>query len=335
MVGSNHRLRGMAQVRVNFARSGMGRWDWALIGLTFFALIPIVKVYRLTDFIIFCIYVLSFDLLYGYMGRLSFGHMLYFGTGAYAAALFAQHVSGSLPLVILAGAAAGVLLGFLLGPVVVRTSGSCFALINLAFSQVGYFLILTAFARWTGGEDGFAVSLEPLGPLSPTDPRVTFGLALALLVFAFWLVKRLTRSTFGALLRGIKENEVRMRFLGYDTFRHKWLAYVFSTSFAALAGTLASINFGYVTPSLIDPQRNIEVVFAALIGGPGTLYGAILGGTIYMMISNYLAAYITRWEMFLGLALLILVFRFPKGLGPYLAALRWPRRRMPAAKAQA
>lgn len=300
------------------------RWrdlDLVVIGAIFLALAPVVKVHRLTDFVIFCIFVMAYDLLYGYMGRLSFGHMLYFGAGAYAAALSAQYLTASLPLVLLLAIAAGALIGLALGPVVVRATSSWFALMNMALNQVGYFLALTAFARYTGGEDGLSLSLDPLGPWNPADPKVVFVLALVMLLAVFWVVKRLTGSTFGALLRGIKENEVRMRFLGYDTYRYKWLAFVLSTAISGLAGALAAVNFGYVTPSLIDPQRNIEVIFAALIGGPGTLYGAILGGTLFMTVSNYLASYITRWELFLGLALLILVFRLPKGLGPYLTSL--------------
>jgi branched-chain amino acid transport system permease protein len=310
-------------------------WDLLVIGAIFLALIPLVKIHRLTDFIIFCIFVLAYDLLYGYMGRLSFGHMLYFGTGAYAAALCAQYLTANLPLVLLLATASGTVVGVVLGPAVIRTTSSWFALLNLALNQVGYFLALTAFARYTGGEDGLSLSLAPLGPWNPSDPKVVFGLALILLLAVFWVVKRLTGSTFGALLRGIKENELRMRFLGYDTYRYKWLAFALSTTFAALAGALAAVNFGYVTPSLIDPQRNIEVIFAALMGGPGTLYGAILGGTLFMTVSNYLAAYIARWELFLGLALLILVFRFPKGLGPYLASRHWRLRRPSSAKTEA
>jgi branched-chain amino acid transport system permease protein len=210
--------------------------------------------------------------------------------------------------------------------VTIRATSSWFALMNMALNQVGYFLALTAFARYTGGEDGISLSLDRLGPFNPADPKVVFGLSLLLLLAVFWVMKRLTRSTFGSLLRGIKENEPRMRFLGYDTYRYKWLAFVISTTLAALAGALSAVNFGYVTPSLIDPNRNIEVIFAALMGGPGTLYGPVLGGTLFMTISNYLAGYIQRWELFLGLALLIMVFRFPKGLGPYLASLRWPWR---------
>ncbi|MGQ9779243.1 MAG: branched-chain amino acid ABC transporter permease [Bacillota bacterium] len=314
-----------------FLNNILRKIDFLLIGLVFILLVPIVGLHRLTDFIIFCLFVLSYDLLYGYMGRLSFGHMLYFGTGAYAAALFAQYVSAHPLPVLLFALAAGAAIGFCLGPIVVRTTGSCFALINMAFNQVGYFLALTAFARYTGGEDGLPVTLSSWGPFNPARPQSVFVLALFLLIACFWLVKRLTGSTFGSLLRGIKENETRMRFLGYNTFNYKWLAFCLSTALAGLAGAVGAINFGYVTTSLIDPQRNIEVIFAALMGGPGTLYGAVLGGILFMTVSNYLAAYITRWEMFLGLALLILVFRFPRGLAPYLADLR--RRRVATAKA--
>jgi branched-chain amino acid transport system permease protein len=120
------------------------------------------------------------------------------------------------------------------------------------------------------------------------------------------------------LIRSIKENETRVKFLGYNTFIYKWITFILSASIAAFAGALSILNYGYVTPSFIDPTRNVEVIFATLIGGPGNLYGAVLGGVIYMAISNYLASYIPRWEMFLGLTLLFVVFRFRKGVWGYI-----------------
>lgn len=305
--------------------SKIKRFDLLIIALVFIALIPAAKVHRLIDFMVFAIFVLSFDLLYGYMGRLSFGHMLYFGTGAYAAALFGQYVSPNPILALLFALVAGVLVGLVLGLVVVRTTGASFALINLAFNEVGFFLAVTAFARYTGGEDGMSASFARLGFIDFGNPQVFFVTALCVLLLVFYVMKRFSASPYGALLRGIKENEVRVRFLGYNTFLLKWVTFSISTGIAALAGALSSANFAYVTTSFIDPQRNVEVIFAALIGGPGTLYGAVIGGTIYMAISNYLASYITRWEMFLGLALLVLVFRFPKGIGGYLAGLTQAR----------
>jgi branched-chain amino acid transport system permease protein len=253
------------------------------------------------------------------MGRLSFGHMLYLGTGAYAVTLFTEHVSHNPFLGILAGVIAGAFVGFVLGPIIVRATGACFALINLAFNQIGYFLVLVAFSKYTGGEDGMSATFAKLGVMNLAKKPVIFGFALFCLLLTYYVLKKFTASPFGLLIKSIKENENRVKFLGYNTFIYKWITFILSTSIAAFAGGLSILNYGYVTPSFIDPTRNVEVIFATLIGGPGNLYGALIGGVLYMVISNYLASYIPRWEMFLGIALLIVVFRFRKGVWGYIA----------------
>jgi branched-chain amino acid transport system permease protein len=297
------------------------RFDILLIAVAFLLLLPVLKFQRATDFIIFCIFVLSFDLLYGYMGRLSFGHMLFLGAGAYGVTLFADRVSPNPYLSILFAIAAAAAVGALLGPIAVRTTGAAFALINLAFNQIGHFLALIAFARFTGGEDGMSAVFSKAGFLDLQDKRVAFGFCLACLLLTCWGMKRLTTSPFGILLRMIKENETRVKFLGYDTFRYKWAAYVLSAAVAGFAGALSILNYGYVTPSFIDTNRNVEVIFASLIGGAGSIYGSLVGGVVFMTISNYLATYIPRWEMFLGLGLLLLVFRFRAGIWGMVSTL--------------
>jgi branched-chain amino acid transport system permease protein len=112
----------------------------------------------------------------------------------------------------------------------------------------------------------------------------------------------------------MKEDENRVRFLGYNTYFYKWVTFVSASSIAGLAGALAALNYKFVNPNVMDVHQNVGVVFACLIGGAGNLYGAIIGGVAYMMISNYLAIYIHRWEMFLGISLLIIVFKFRKGI---------------------
>ncbi len=302
-------------------KTGAGRnlLDLAIIAAGFLALLPVLGINRTTDFIIFCVFVLGFNLLHGFMGRLSFGHMLYLGTGAYAVTLFSEHVSRNPLLAILAGIAAGVLIGVIIGPIIVRTTGACFALINLAFNQVGYFFVLVAFSKYTGGEDGMSVYFSKMGVIDFGQKPIMFGFALLCLIFTYYLLKKFTTSPYGILIKSIKENETRVKFLGYNTFIYKWITFIISTSVAAFAGALSILNYGYVTPSFIDPSRAVEVIFAALIGGSGSLYGAIIGGVIYMAISNYLASYISRWEMFLGIALLICVFRFRSGIWGYVA----------------
>lgn len=307
-------------MELSFARK-VQKFDIVIVAVLFLVLAPLLTVQRTTDFMIFCIFVLAYDLIYGYMGRLSFGHMLYLGIGAYGAALSAEHFGGNPFLALAVAVAAGAVVSFLLGMIVVRTTGACFALINLAFNQVGYFMALIAFAKWTGGEDGMAALFDRVWLFDISNRSMKFGFVLASLLGVFFLVKRLTDSSFGILLRSIRENETRARFLGYNTYLYKLLAFVLSASLAAFAGALTILNYTYATPSFIDPTRNVEVIFACLIGGAGNIYGALLGGIGYMIISNYLPNYIQRWEMFLGIALLVLVFRFKAGLWGYLKML--------------
>ncbi len=292
-----------------------------LILLGFLILAYFVTPFRVTDYIIFCIFVIGFDLLYGHMGKLSFGHMLYLGTGAYAAALLSEILGGNPFLIILFGCLAASLLGFLLGPIIIKTSGASFALINLAFNQVGYFLILVPLATYTRGDDGLPVYFSNIGPIDLNIPAHRFTFSLCFLLLVFYLANRLINSPFGTLIHAIKNNELRVNFMGYNTFVIQWINFSISAGVSGLAGALLAINYGYVTPSFIDPHRNVEVIFASLIGSSGSLIGAVIGGTIYMLISNFIADFIIRWEAFLGIILLILVFKFRQGIWGFLEKL--------------
>jgi branched-chain amino acid transport system permease protein len=295
-----------------------GAIGFLAIAAFFLLVTPLLSVHRVTDFMIFCILAMSFDLLYGYMGRLSFGHMLFLGTGAYSSGLFIRYLSGNPLLAILIGIAVAGLLGMILGLIIVRTTGACFALINLAFNHIGFFLVLSPLRKITRGEDGFGVSVSKLGFLNFGSRPIMFAFVLLCLLLVYYFLKRLTSSPYGILIRSIKEDETRVRFLGYNTFLYKWLTFVIAGSIAGLAGSLTALNYNYVNPNAMDVQSNVGVVFACLIGGAGHLYGAIVGGMIYMVISNFLPIYIYRWEMFLGFSLLIIVFRFRMGVWGYI-----------------
>ena len=273
---------------------------------------------KITDFMIFCIFVLGFDLIYGHMGQLSFGHMLYLGAGSYGTAIFANSVSPDPFLGIAVGILTAALLSLILGLLVVRTSGACFALLNLALNEVGAFMVLVPFPQWTGGEDGLSLFFESYGVLDFANPTFLFFFVLASLLAVSYLMIRFVRSPYGMFLKATKENEIRVRFLGYNTYIYKLITFVLSGAIAGFAGALNTINLSYTNPSLIDPTRNVEVIFAALMGGAGNVMGAVIGGTAFMTISNYLARYIIRWEMFLGVALLIFAFKFKKGIWGYV-----------------
>ncbi|AFM27958.1 branched-chain amino acid ABC transporter permease [Desulfomonile tiedjei] len=274
---------------------------------------------KITDFMIFCIFVISFDLLYGHMGQLSFGHMLYLGAGAYGCGMFAYHIYPDPFLSILAGVLVGATVAALLGTLVVKTSHAAFALSNLALNEVGAYLVLSPWHKWTGGEDGLSLFFKKYGFINFGQSTFRFYFCLASLLLVVYLMLLLVRSPYGSLLKAIKENEVRVRFLGYNTFLYKYITFIISGAIAAFAGALMSINLSYTNTSLISPTRNVEVIFAALMGGAGSVIGAVVGGTAFMTISNYLAIYVVRWEMFLGFALLIFVFWFREGIWGYLS----------------
>ena len=273
---------------------------------------------KITDFMIFCIFVLGFDLIYGHMGQLSFGHMLYLGAGSYGTAMFANFVSPNPFLAIAAGVLTGLVLALILGPIVVKTTGACFALLNLALNEVGAFMVLVPFPYWTGGEDGLSLFFDNYGFINFDNTPFRFYFCLASLLLVSYLILRFVRSPYGILLKAIKENDIRVKFLGYNTYVYKLITFVISGSVAAYAGALSCVNLSYTNPSMIDPTRNVEVIFATLMGGAGNVMGAVVGGTAFMTISNYLAGYIVRWEMFLGIALLIFAFKFRQGIWGYL-----------------
>jgi branched-chain amino acid transport system permease protein len=305
----------------NVPEKDYGMIGFLVIAAGFLLITPILSTHRVTDFMIFCIFAMSFDLLYGYMGRLSFGHMLFLGTGAYGSGLFIKYINGNPLLAILVGIAVAGLLGMLIGLIIVRTTGACFALINLAFNHIGFFLVLSPLREITRGEDGFGVSASKLGFLNFSSRPIMFGFVLLCLLLVFYFLKKLISSPYGIMIRSIKEDETRVRFLGYNTYLYKWLTFVLAGSIAGLAGALTALNYNYVNPNAMDVNSNVGVVFACLIGGAGNLYGALIGGVTYMIISNFLPIYIHRWEMFLGFSLLIITFRFRKGVWGYIQSV--------------
>lgn len=311
--------------------------ELAFIAAGLLLLSLVIKVHWMTNFMIFFILVLSFDLLYGFMGHLSFGHMLYFGAGAYGAALWLVHGSKS-PLTALAvGMMASALLSAVLGWVVMRTHGASFALINMAFNEIGHFMIQSPLAGVTQGEDGLSCSADPIfGAINLYKDGWAFGFAAVMLLAVFALLRVLAASPYGILVRSIKENEQRVKFLGYNTFRYKWVTFVIASTVAALSGGMFTLVQGFVSPRVISPFGNVDVIFAVLIGGAGNLYGALIGGTVFMLIKNFLPVLIPelaktlnmklpQWEMWLGIVLLVIVFSVRKGIvGAVLA--KWRQR---------
>ncbi|OGP74725.1 MAG: hypothetical protein A2V86_06830, partial [Deltaproteobacteria bacterium RBG_16_49_23] len=222
--------------------------ELAFITVGFLLLAAAIKMHWVTNFMVFCIFALSYDLLYGYMGHLSFGHMLYFGTGAYGTALWLVYGNNNPLIGLMAGLAATALCSALVGLVVVRNRGASFALINMAFNEIGYFLATSALVSLTRGADGLSCTAgQMFGFINFYNDTHAFVFVLLMVLAVFWFLRILTQSSYGVLIRSIKENEKRTQFLGYNTFAYKWITFVLSSVLAGLSGGIFALIQGFVS----------------------------------------------------------------------------------------
>lgn len=297
-----------------------------IIAGVFVSLNLVLKTHWLNTFMLFTIVVLSYDLLYGYMGHLSFGHVLFYGSGAYIAAITLIRSEGNAILAVVTAIVFCLLLGIIVGALTCKSKGATFALLNMAFNEIGFFLVISVLVGITKGADGLSCTAKKLfGVINFYNDIHAFIIILSSLLIVFLILQLLTDSPFGALLIGIKENENRVKFLGYNTYVFKIVNFCIAGTIAGFAGSLFAITQGFVSPGVISPFSNIEIIFAVLIGGRGNLIGAILGANILMFMKNLLPIFISnieksfgmklpQWELWLGIILLLIVFTLKQGI---------------------
>lgn len=156
-------------------------------------------------------------------------------------------------------------------------------------------------------------SVQTWGFLDFSNEHVTYSFILISLLLVFYFLKKLTSSPFGVLIRSIKENETRVKFLGYNTFLYKWLTFLVAGTVASFAGGIYTLYVQYVSPTALNPLNNIEPILAVLIGGAGNLYGAIAGGLLFMILKDWISAHLAVWQWVLGIVLLFISFWFKRG----------------------
>ncbi len=274
------------------------------------------KMTFIIEIAIFSIYVMGNNILYGYLGMVSFGQPFYLGVGAYATAIYLAHL-GANPLIgMLCGLIAGLVVGLILGPAFIRLRGDYFALINAATCAIGMFTIEKLLLPITRGDDGlwYRSRMSQIPFLDIRMPDKFFIFALAIFLIILILYNFMDKSVLGVSFRAIKVNENKMKFLGYDTFKIRWIGYSLASILSALAGSLYAINFGFVNPSLADPHRAAEVLVATLIGGAGTVFGPFFGTLAFLGIKDLVSQYIVHWELAVGILTLLILFRFSKGI---------------------
>lgn len=271
-----------------------------------------------TRAMIVAIAALALDLVLGFGGLVSFGHSAFIGIGAYAVGIAAAHglVEGlaAFPLAI----AAAALFALATGAVSLRTRGVYFIMITLAFGQMAYFTATSLSAY--GGENGLTLwnRSTVLGAPLLEDATVFYYVVFALLLAVYLACRTVVASRFGRVLRGCRQNLVRMQALGVSPFRYQLVAYTISGAFAGLAGALYANHSEFVSPALMSWQRSGELIVMVVLGGVGTLHGAIVGALAYFALEEALAGVTQHWRMILGLLLVVIVLAGRGGLSGLL-----------------
>jgi branched-chain amino acid transport system permease protein len=283
--------------------------------------------------LIYALAAVSLDLMLGFGGMVSLGHAAFFGIGAYVVAILSVHaVEGtallSWPLqldghqsalvvwpiaVLLAAAAAAVI-----GALSLRTSGMHFIMITLAFAQMLYYFFVSLEAY--GGDDGLSLFSRNTAPgIDLGDERQFYYLCLAALAAFLFFSWRLVHSRFGMVIRGCRENERRMKSLGFATFRYRLVCFVIAGAGAGLAGALIANQTEYVSPGLMHWTRSGEILVMVLLGGMGTLFGPVLGAATLLLVEELLSIYTEHWMVYLGPFLILVVLFAKRGIYGVLA----------------
>ena len=285
----------------------------------------------------------GYDLLFGRTGMLSFGHALYFAAGVYGTDILITRAGLPLwqaaPLAIVGG----TILAGLIGAVALRTVGIAFAMVTLAFAQVGAILVARDFGGLTGGEEGLPLDVAglPSGLVGVANTVNLYWLSLAYLVVVVFVVHRVTGSPTGRVLAGLRDDERRVGVLGLDPYRFKLVAFTLAGGLAAAGGAVYCLIVGGASPHITSSELTLSLLVMVVLGGPGTRWGPVLGGILYMYLDHRLVSFGTSDALdalpaflsrplsqplfVLGTVFILAVYFFPGGLAslaPRLTLLR-------------
>lgn len=299
----------------------------AAVGL---ALLPALaspfQILFVTEILIFSLYALAFNLLFGVTGLLSFGHSAYYGVGGYVAALALVHGWTGLPGALVLGMAAAALAGLLIGTFCVRLDEIYFAMLTLAFSQM-LFAIAWQWTEVTGGSDGIlGVPRPPLqlfgGTLGLESPGGFYGLVAVVVLGAVLVLWAVVASPFGEALRAIRENPERAAFIGIPVRHYRLGAFVLSAAFAGLAGALVAPFGRTASPELLFWTKSAEPVLMSLLGGIKVFLGPVVGVVVYLWLRDLISStLVDYWMLVMGGIVIALVLFFRGGIAG--AALGW------------
>jgi branched-chain amino acid transport system permease protein len=284
--------------------------------------LPAFAMTLLTELVILGLFAMSLDLMVGYTRLVSFGHVAAYGLGAYASGYMLLNTSMSLPLVVLLAALLVGTVAVGVGWVCTLATGVSFSMLTLAFAQLLY-AIAFKWTSVTGGSDGLAGIPRRAGPMGITFITTKTGFyyfALACLIGSLLLCQQLVASPFGAVLRGIRENEAKTLTLGYNTRLYKIAVVVISYTLGGLAGALYAPFAGFANTELLFWLLSGQVLIMVIVGGSGTLIGPILGAAFFLLLEHQLSSYTEAWALFFGLVFIGFILFAPQGIWGLLTA---------------
>lgn len=267
-----------------------------------------------SELFVFGIVVLSYDLIFGYTGVISFGHALMFGGAAYLLAIlmsvgftFPVSLVASVVLVTLFSAIFGLISLYRLG------GGVYFAIVTLAVAQLGYFLVLQS-TEITGGDNGTFISVPAIIGVNLTAPLNSYYITLSVMVLVYIALRRLVNSPFGRIIQGIRDNEERMEAIGVNVYRYKVISFTISGFVAAIAGVMFPIYSSFLSPNVMYWTTTGDILIMSLIGGFGTLWGPVVGAGTFILSENLLAELIERWLLVFGIIFILFILHAPEGI---------------------
>ena len=270
-----------------------------------------------THALVFAILAMSLDILLGYTGLPSLGQAAYLGVGAYLTAILAARFQFGLDwsfwLVVVMGIAIGAVTAAFFGLFAVHAGGVYFLMITLALGMCVWGLAY----RWnslTGGDNGIVLPPRPAFGIDLADDVTFFYLVFGFFVLTLVLLHVLVRSPFGRSLVGIRENELRMRILGYNTWLHKYIAFIIAGGFGGLAGVLWAHAHGLVSPEDVVLATSVDALLMVVLGGAGTLVGGAIGAGIVVFLREYLSTLVPWWQYVLGGVYVLTILFLPGGL---------------------
>jgi len=270
-------------------------------------------------FAIFALFSVSFNLLLGYTGLLSFGHAMFFGAGGYGTALALKHIQGlSLLPAVLIGLLSAVILSLILCPLVVRVSGTAFAMLHLAFGELMHVLALKL-RGITGGEDGIGgfpippFSIPGVVSVNMKAPENFYYFAIVVLGVGLWVIWFFTKTPFGQIQVGVRDNAMRTDYLGFKVPQTKAVVYVVAAAFAGIAGSVYALFQNLISSEALNILKSFAPITMTMVGGLGSFFGPILGAAIIQIMEELTTRYTEQVELVVGVILILVIMFAPMG----------------------